>query len=122
MYLQEIEVKSMRQIRFWISIIKILISYYLNISVPTQYRVSKKHLFQSDAACTRPIKKGLLWQQKDKFFSRWKERFIILTEDYLQCFKKENSRVSEMGTFILKVFFYPPPKKFCHFYIAAKAV
>ena len=38
----------------------------------------------------------------DMFF-RWKERFFILTEDYLQCFKKETSDVSDMGTFIFKV-------------------
>ncbi|XP_040581739.1 uncharacterized protein [Lepeophtheirus salmonis] len=50
------------------------------------------------------LKKGLLWQQKDKIFSRWKERFFILTKDYLQCFKKEtNSRLSEMGGFIFKL-------------------
>jgi len=48
----------------------------------------------------RPVRKGLLWQQKDKFFSRWKERFFVLTDDYLQCFKKENSRISEMGSFL----------------------
>ena len=51
----------------------------------------------------RPVRKGLLWQQKDKFFSRWKERFFILTDDYLQCFKKENSRISEMGSFLARV-------------------
>lgn len=50
----------------------------------------------------RPVRKGLLWQQKDKFFSRWKERFFILTDDYLQCFKKENSRISEMGSFLAR--------------------
>ena len=51
----------------------------------------------------RPLRKGLLWQQKDKFFSRWKERFFVLTDDYLQCFKKENSRISEMGSFLARV-------------------
>ena len=58
--------------------------------------------FQEDPG-PRPVKKGLLWQQKDKFFSRWKERYFILTEDYLQCFKKENSRISEMGSFLTRV-------------------
>jgi len=60
---------------------------------------------KDDLECARSIKKGLLWQQKDKFFSRWKERFFILTKDYLHCFKKENSRISisEMGNFILKI-------------------
>ena len=62
----------------------------------------------------------MLWQQKDRFFSRWKERFFILTQvllninddfdkllkifqDYLHCFKKESSRITEMGGFIFKV-------------------
>jgi hypothetical protein len=62
-------------------------------------------VFQDDAVCPKPINKGLLWQQKDRFFSHWKERFFILTEDYLQCFKKENSRISEMGSFLFKVIF-----------------
>jgi len=49
------------------------------------------------------LKKGTLWQQKDKLFSRWKERFFILTKDYLQCFKKGTSRITEMGAFIFKI-------------------
>ena len=49
------------------------------------------------------IKKGLLWQQRDKLFSRWKERYFILTRDLLQCFKKETSKITEMGGFIFKV-------------------
>lgn len=48
-------------------------------------------------------KKGLLWQQRDKLFSRWKERYFILTKDYLHCFKKGSSRMTEMGGFIFKV-------------------
>ena len=46
------------------------------------------------------LKKGILWQQRDKIFSRWKERFFVLTKDYLQCFKKGTSRITEMGGFI----------------------
>lgn len=49
------------------------------------------------------IRKGLLWQQKDKLFSQWKERYFILTPDYLQCFKKGTTRMTEMGEFIFKV-------------------
>ena len=60
--------------------------------------------FQDNVESSSSIKKGLLWQQKDKFFSKWKEGFFIVTDDYLHCFKKENSRISEMGTFIMKVF------------------
>jgi hypothetical protein len=49
------------------------------------------------------VRKGLLWQQRDKIFSQWKERYFILTPDYLQCFKKGSSRITEMGEFIFKV-------------------
>jgi hypothetical protein len=49
------------------------------------------------------FKKGLLWQQRDKLFSRWKERYFILTKDYFHCFKKASSRITEMGGFIFKV-------------------
>ena len=49
------------------------------------------------------VRKGLMWVQQDKLFSRWKERFIILTTGYLQIFKKGTSRISDMGTFVSKV-------------------
>ena len=54
------------------------------------------------------ILKGVLWQQRDKVFSRWKERYFVLTADYLQCFKKSSpsvmhSAASEMGRFIFKL-------------------
>lgn len=49
------------------------------------------------------LKKGLLWQQRDKLFSRWKERFFVLTTEYLQCFKKGSSKISEMGGFIFRI-------------------
>lgn len=49
------------------------------------------------------IKKGLMWLQRDRIFSRWKERFFVLTKDHLQCFKKGSSRISEMGGFVFKI-------------------
>ncbi len=50
------------------------------------------------------LKKGLLWQQRDKIFSRWKERFFVLTADYLQCYKRGGGGgISEMGEFLFKV-------------------
>ncbi|XP_076361061.1 uncharacterized protein LOC143252588 [Tachypleus tridentatus] len=53
---------------------------------------------------TITIKKGLLWQQRDKFFSRWKERYFMLTLDYLACFKRGSKvGMSEMGSFQYKV-------------------
>ena len=35
---------------------------------------------EDDGVLPRPVRRGLLWQQKDRFFSRWKERFFILTQ------------------------------------------
>ncbi|XP_037813423.1 uncharacterized protein LOC119604710 isoform X1 [Lucilia sericata] len=59
------------------------------------------------SSMTGPIKRGLLWQQRDRLFSRWKERYFILTRDYLHCFKRAsgsaNDRASDMGQFIFKV-------------------
>jgi hypothetical protein len=52
-----------------------------------------------------PLKKGLLWQQRDKLFSRWKERYFVLTKDYFHCFKKATSKITEMGGFLFKVIF-----------------
>ncbi len=49
------------------------------------------------------VRKGLLWQQRDRLFSRWKERFFVLTPDYLQCFRRGTSRLTEMGGFVFKV-------------------
>ncbi|KAK7580419.1 hypothetical protein V9T40_001048 [Parthenolecanium corni] len=51
------------------------------------------------------LKKGLLWQQRERLFSRWKERYFILTRDYLHCFKRSSSseKISNMGQFIFKV-------------------
>ncbi|XP_054166997.1 uncharacterized protein LOC128964397 [Oppia nitens] len=50
------------------------------------------------------IKKGLLWQQRDRFFSRWKERYFVLTKDYFSCFKKGSKvGMSEMGSFMYKL-------------------
>lgn len=37
-------------------------------------------------------------------FARWKERFFVLTKDYLQCFRKGSSpKLSEMGAFSFKI-------------------
>ena len=55
----------------------------------------------SNASAT--LLRGLLWQQRDKLFSRWKERFFVLTADYLQCFRRGTSRITEMGAFIFKI-------------------
>jgi len=56
-----------------------------------------------DCDAKQAVRKGLLWHQRDKLFSRWKERFFILTKDYFHCFKKDSSKLTEMGEFLFKV-------------------
>ena len=34
---------------------------------------------------------------------RWRERYFVLTRDYISCFKKGSSRITEMGGFVFKV-------------------
>ena len=35
-----------------------------------------------------PLLKGMVWQKKDRIFSRWKERFFVLTAKHLHCYEK----------------------------------
>ena len=49
------------------------------------------------------VKKGLLWCQQEKLFTKWKERFVILTPSCIQIFKKATTRISEMGSFLFTV-------------------
>ena len=49
------------------------------------------------------LRKGILLQARDRLFSRWKERYFILTRDYLACFRRSSTKYSEMGSFIFKV-------------------
>ena len=84
-----------------------------NCALETQTEVSMVtgveyggHQESTDTSST--VLKGVLWQQRDKVFSRWKERYFVLTADYLQCFKKSSpsvmhSAASEMGRFIFKL-------------------
>lgn len=50
-----------------------------------------------------PLHRSLMWVQKGKLLSRWKERFIVITEEYIQCFKKGLAQLSQMGDFIFQV-------------------
>ena len=44
-----------------------------------------------------------MWMQREKVFSRWKERVVVITQDYLQCFKKGTAQLSDVGRFLFKV-------------------
>ena len=67
--------------------------------------------------------RGVVWLHRDKVFSRsvsslasqleiiptsnyyfsWKERFIVVTKDYLQCYKRVATEASQMGPFLHQV-------------------
>lgn len=72
-------------------------------AVRAQYTQSLLPSFGKESA--HVIKRGLMWQQRDKLFSRWKERYFILTRDYLHVFRRASGsdRISEMGQFLFKV-------------------
>ncbi|XP_050690456.1 protein FAM117B-like [Eriocheir sinensis] len=59
---------------------------------------------QEDGLVSVPaLRKGVLLQARDRLFSRWKERYFVLTRDYLACFRRGSTKYSEMGSFIFKV-------------------
>ena len=39
---------------------------------------------------------------------RWKERYIVITRDYLQCYKRVATEASQMGPFLNQVFTHLP--------------
>ncbi|KAK7035564.1 hypothetical protein SK128_014155 [Halocaridina rubra] len=67
-------------------------------------RPSTPDLDQEDGVVSVPaLRKGVLLQARDRLFSRWKERYFVLTRDYLACFRRGSTKYSEMGSFIFKV-------------------
>jgi hypothetical protein len=45
----------------------------------------------------------IMWVQRENVFSRWKERVIVITQGYLQCFMKGSAQLSDVGRFLFKV-------------------
>ena len=80
-----------------------LISFQTPVVDDARYPVTDIDMLGETPKITSSMRKGLIWLQRDKLFSRWKERYVILTSDYLQCFKKASSRITEMGPFLFKV-------------------
>ena len=63
--------------------------------------------------------------QREKVFSRWKERVVVITEDYLQCFKKGSAKLSHVGCFLFQVEFssiYRKQTKLIKLQVALKAI
>ena len=59
-----------------------------------------------------PHPQSIMWVQREKVFSRWKERVVVITEDYLQCFKKGSAQLSDVGHCILKVEIWSQQRSF----------
>jgi len=64
---------------------------------PTQFRRRDRIVYSSkhykdvvaNTVGSKDLHRGVLWHQKDKFFSRWKERYFVLNQGFLICFKNE---------------------------------
>ena len=39
------------------------------------------------------LAKSKLWLRRDKFFSKWRERYFTVTSSYLKCFETEEQSV-----------------------------
>lgn len=39
------------------------------------------------------LQKGLLWLKRDKFFSKWRERFFVVTPTHLKCFESDSESI-----------------------------
>ena len=37
--------------------------------------------------------KGSLWLKRDKFFSKWRERFFVITSTFIKCFESESESI-----------------------------
>jgi hypothetical protein len=51
---------------------------------------------RNDSIC---LLKGMLWQKKDRIFARWRERFFMLTSDYLNCYEKNPQSTADASLF-----------------------
>jgi len=61
------------------------------------------HSSSQQSLGSSPLVKGVMWIQRERVFSRWKERFIILTQDYLQVYRRGTAQATEMGPFLSQV-------------------
>ena len=49
------------------------------------------------------IMRGLMWIHQEKMFSKWKEKFLVVTKDYIQIYKKGSVEGTQMGDFQFQV-------------------
>ena len=55
----------------------------------------------------------MLWQKKERIFSKWKERFFILTPNHLQGYAKCPISSKDLGSFLFKVVKASKNQKLC---------
>eukprot|EP00092_Neocalanus_flemingeri_P029291 GFUD01031803.1.p1 GENE.GFUD01031803.1~~GFUD01031803.1.p1 ORF type:complete len:193 (-),score=44.20 GFUD01031803.1:35-613(-) len=48
-------------------------------------------------------RKGILWQQTDKLFSSWEERFFVLPEHSLYSFSRETNQMEKLDKAVSKI-------------------
>ena len=56
----------------------------MNVPCSSEYRECRESVH---------LQKGGLWLKRDKFFSKWRERFFTVTSSYLKCFETEEQSV-----------------------------
>eukprot|EP00092_Neocalanus_flemingeri_P054509 GFUD01064205.1.p1 GENE.GFUD01064205.1~~GFUD01064205.1.p1 ORF type:complete len:220 (+),score=60.04 GFUD01064205.1:88-747(+) len=66
-----------------------------------------KKVTSEDESCDENIRKGsrkgILWQQTDRIFSFWQERFFVLTENSLYSFSRENKKLEKLEKAVSKI-------------------
>merc|ERR1712215_620102 len=61
-----------------------------------------KYVVNVDDNVVSSQKKGVLWQQSDKLFSSWQERFFVLTSNSLYSFSKDTRVMDNIKKTVLK--------------------
>eukprot|EP00092_Neocalanus_flemingeri_P009661 GFUD01010402.1.p1 GENE.GFUD01010402.1~~GFUD01010402.1.p1 ORF type:complete len:188 (-),score=48.36 GFUD01010402.1:135-698(-) len=66
-----------------------------------------KNMTNENAYCDENVRKGsrkgILWQQTDRIFSSWQERFFVLTENSLYSFSRETKQMEKLEKAVSKI-------------------
>ena len=56
----------------------------MNVPCSSEYRECRESVH---------LQKGGLWLKRDKFFSKWRERFFVITSTHLKCFESDSESI-----------------------------
>lgn len=73
------------------------------VSMPVLSAMPSNQSRSSSTKNSSTLIRGVMWIHRDRYFSRWKERFIVVTRDFLQCYKRVVTEASQMGPFIHQI-------------------